>query len=421
MRDDRNFTSTVYRYKTNKSTGAVTTTSGPLQITRSRRSNASPTTPLGGNYVYPTDYEAFFAFSSTGPSPEGEHTEELWPYTGAKRTFRWTSTGISNASYWYWGCGLASLRPAPSIECLSRARARLLDKIRSSDFNAGQSVAELRESIRTIAQLIRGALNLLKSITRPFKGTSGYETLMRDFRHRSITDFNRDFGSLYGPTGRRVGYGQRRYARWARRTGNAYVSWMYGIRPIILDIFAVLNNIEKGLQEPVLTYHVKELDPNYGLPPSTATRRFKGKVERGVLTEVTYALDDPTRYYLWKYGLTDPLTVAWELVPLSFVVDWFIHLGSFIASIQKPQGLRFQHGYETQFLNNHMVIEERITPDQLLPYIVVTKEAWGTCTQSTRAMHRTRLLNVQTPSPYLDWDLSTGQLTSGLALLLQRI
>jgi hypothetical protein len=32
-------------------------------------------------------------------------------------------------------------------------------------------------------------------------------------------------------------------------------------------------------------------------------------------------------------GLTDPLSVAWELIPYSFVVDWFVPIGTYLDNL----------------------------------------------------------------------------------------
>lgn len=42
-----------------------------------------------------------------------------------------------------------------------------------------------------------------------------------------------------------------------------------------------------------------------------------------------------------RLGLTNPASIAWELVPFSFVVDWFGTVGEFLASWTDFDGLEF--------------------------------------------------------------------------------
>lgn len=44
-------------------------------------------------------------------------------------------------------------------------------------------------------------------------------------------------------------------------------------------------------------------------------------------------------------GLINPLSIAWELVPFSFVVDWFTPIGKALEALTSPLGLRFVGGY----------------------------------------------------------------------------
>jgi len=39
-------------------------------------------------------------------------------------------------------------------------------------------------------------------------------------------------------------------------------------------------------------------------------------------------------------GLTDPLSVLWEITPYSFVVDWFIPIGTYLENLNTIPSLR---------------------------------------------------------------------------------
>jgi hypothetical protein len=44
-------------------------------------------------------------------------------------------------------------------------------------------------------------------------------------------------------------------------------------------------------------------------------------------------------------GLENPLAVAWEVVPFSFVLDWWIPVGNILQAYSDARGLSFGSGY----------------------------------------------------------------------------
>ncbi len=52
-------------------------------------------------------------------------------------------------------------------------------------------------------------------------------------------------------------------------------------------------------------------------------------------------------------GLTNPYSVIWELLPYSFVVDWFVPVGDYLASHNVTQGMTFKTGYKSVTRHNH--------------------------------------------------------------------
>lgn len=48
-----------------------------------------------------------------------------------------------------------------------------------------------------------------------------------------------------------------------------------------------------------------------------------------------------------QFGIDNPLEVLWELVPFSFVADWFINIGGFIKSLTATTGLILHAGFKS--------------------------------------------------------------------------
>jgi len=66
-----------------------------------------------------------------------------------------------------------------------------------------------------------------------------------------------------------------------------------------------------------------------------------------VEVEVRYRIPTSQINPINAFGLNNPLEVAWELVPFSFVVDWFLPVGDAIRSLTGYSGLEFAGGYSS--------------------------------------------------------------------------
>ena len=58
---------------------------------------------------------------------------------------------------------------------------------------------------------------------------------------------------------------------------------------------------------------------------------------------------NPNRYLLQQMGLANPLLVAWELVPFSFVVDWVADVGTSLGGITDLLGCTVIGPYTTYY------------------------------------------------------------------------
>lgn len=118
---------------------------------------------------------------------------------------------------------------------------------------------------------------------------------------------------------------------------------------------------------------------------------------------------------LTSLGVTNPLNVAWELVPYSFVVDWFLPVGNWISSLDATLGMDIQGCSQTQFKRlistgqgfTHDFGGTRYTNE----WTMLRKEVW---------LNRVVGLSVPRPSfPSLKDPVSLGHMANGLSLLAQ--
>lgn len=63
-------------------------------------------------------------------------------------------------------------------------------------------------------------------------------------------------------------------------------------------------------------------------------------------------------------GLLDPLTLAWELIPFSFVVDWFLPVGTYLSQLTALNGLTLMNGFTSYTTDYSVNLSALRTRDQ---------------------------------------------------------
>jgi len=64
-------------------------------------------------------------------------------------------------------------------------------------------------------------------------------------------------------------------------------------------------------------------------------------------------IEDPNVFRLNQLGFVNPAVIAWELVPFSFVVDWFSNVGMVLSSYTDFVGMSLQNACTTSYAEYH--------------------------------------------------------------------
>ena len=143
---------------------------------------------------------------------------------------------------------------------------------------------------------------------------------------------------------------------------------------------------------------------------------WRTKGTHSVRVQLWYNVTDPRLHLLANLGLVNPLSVGWELVPFSFVLDWFLPVGTFLEAWTATLGCNFLSGTVTTKAfgqeRNYTYWDESgsdytSTGDTLQTNIV-------------RGFHRMKYDTWPNPSLYLKSPLTKGHMLNALALINQR-
>lgn len=369
--------------------------------------------------------------------------EPTWPYTTERLyEYFWEPSYIAqqkSLTPWWKAFVDPDLNPAISAYAISSARSTALSQIRGTNFNALQFAAELRDTARTVQQLVGVVVGYRKwlnglLIGLGYTGPVDYRSaraFQEQVKRRGgyLSHTARDGRRFFDAIGRDIARHRRYYRRQAMnkrrrvpaRVASAYLWYIYGVMPIIRDIHQILDALQSASAEPLHRVFVRFPDPDFGIGKGFLTLTddwdFRGKAEQGVNVGLTFTIRDPEVFELWRYGLLNPLAALWEVSPLSFIADWFTGIGSFLSALDSSIALRVTTGYETHWLDLELEAGHRTyVPKAALRQRVVSGSVWKWQQISQKAFRRYDNFLPPIPIVYLRADLNLSKLVSMLAI-----
>jgi hypothetical protein len=183
---------------------------------------------------------------------------------------------------------------------------KLREKIAGSDFNMAVTLGEAGESVKMIfaaATKIRKALMALK------KGNVGGAV-----RHL-ISDKS-----------------QRRPLNIKKTLGDNWLELQYGWLPLLKDVQGAAEFLAQHYEFPhIMEFRVRLRKAySYQLPLQPIVAGNNYTCEGGTKAQLIAKLKE--RDVVKLSGLIDPASLVWELLPYSFVADWFIPIGNYLAA-----------------------------------------------------------------------------------------
>lgn len=246
----------------------------------------------------------------------------------------------SSTKYQLSDVALIPLEPSTYVKniAISAANSLCLARIKSSDINLAQTFGERMQTVRMIGNTARRLAGCYSHLRRGRLGSAlaslGSDTI--EFEQR------------------RPGAARRYHTTYPKNpqqaASSAWLEMQYGWRPLLSDIY--------GGAKTLAEYHVDRESDLYLAPATVSSKAgsqetgdlgsgFSSEATVGVKQRITYVVTNPLLRYSSMLGLTNPALLAWELTPFSFVVDWFLPIGSYLSSIDAAYGCQFLKGFRS--------------------------------------------------------------------------
>jgi hypothetical protein len=218
--------------------------------------------------------------------------------------------------------GNVSMTPTISAD-FGRTQDRALEKVYDQIRGNSNLVVDFAESAATL-RMLRGTLNM--------------RGLMSSF-----------FNELVVPRGRS---GQRRLDYITGRC----LEYRYGWMPLVNSVYDAMDNLSRQVTqlEPTIKGRSSALERrvvrsgsgSYSDPSVRSDIELKYRTEYGIQFRL------PPGLQIYDWTSLNPLAIAWELTPLSFVADWFVNVSQQLSLLENYWLFHslFKKGYRTNGL-----------------------------------------------------------------------
>lgn len=183
---------------------------------------------------------------------------------------------------------------------LESSRNKALSDLKDQKVNAAQAIAEGKQTLGLAGDIARNALEAYRNLRR---------------------------GNLNA---------------LSKNVSSAWLQYQYGIMPTIGDINGAAEKIAQGMASGTTFSRSKSA---YSLQSQHSAN------VSGVLVSTTesiilqyrhlsrFMVTSSTLKEATSLGFTNPLYLAWEFVPYSFVFDWYLGIGTYLSSLDALYGL----------------------------------------------------------------------------------
>lgn len=213
-----------------------------------------------------------------------------------------------------------------------------------------------------------------------------------------------------------------------KASGNAYLLTRYGFKPLVSDIFAILQALKTPLGSIIETSRASSAVV-YSTSSVNSVNDGGTFYVDGLITRTQTVTIRATSLNQYVKSLADALglgyknlmTVPWELMPYSFVVDWFVNVGALLGSLTPNFGVTpIGSCYTEEIVTKDSYVQTGVRPI----HTHVTLQAPSDASCEMQFTCKNRLVGLPSPTLEVKTDFRFDHLTRALdasALLLQRL
>lgn len=233
-----------------------------------------------------------------------------------------------------WGPSLPN--PSHDVKASNKAVKRLIGRSNSAiDANLAQDTAQLGQTVRVIGD---AATRIAKSFT----------ALKRGNIPLAVKSLWQSRSPLYNPRFR---------PKPGRNLADNWLALQYGWKPLLQDVHGSMSSLANYNLGAAAVQRMSASGSQDSLSVTDSRRATGWEVAGKCLIysrttckyTIRYRVGNHLQAFLAQTGFSNPINLAWEVLPYSFVVDWLLPVGPYLETLTAWNGLVFLDGVKTQF------------------------------------------------------------------------
>jgi len=367
------------------------------------------TGPFGNRFTYVKPYGSRSIYGRD-PNPIQFRKDWYSMYEGTQILNR-----VSNGALWQQisgffgdGCPLVS-EPEGPTHIYNMALGRLYDDLRnpidlSVDVFQGRQTAKMFKTVASVVRFVKkfDPVHLATDYLAWRQMTVGAQKVLRG----------------------RTGFDRKKWRTGIRSPGSYWLEYVYGWKPLVEDVFGAVVELSRqcpplmkveGIGKESFTKRFELVDANGNF---TIPALVDYKCSNRCRIRCQYDFGFRTHQLISNFTSVNPVSIAWELLPFSFVYDWFHDVGGYLRTL------------ETALLNDVSFVQGYYTETQMISAVAQINGAYRASgfdqyysKRSTRGhvwKKRTVLSSSPRPRPpQFRMDLGSGRLMNAAALVSQ--
>lgn len=205
-----------------------------------------------------------------------------------------------------------------------------------------------------------------------------------------------------------------------RMYSNLFLEFHFGWSPLVADVYDSIDVLQREIPAGRIVGRAKEIGVALDISiPGTATHREKNYhvLNVNAVVGATVSIKNPNLALANQLGLINPATLVWEVIPFSFVIDWFVNVGDFLGSFTEFAGYSVSDPFVRVYSSD---VSEFSTWNSVWDGITTTWNLTNTTMYKGSGASRVLALpgvelKVRTP-----WRVSPTRAATAISLLIQQ-